>query len=114
VPLHCITDVYNGAVSEIDFDWDALSQALVQPQFPVLQKVSVHVVIKSECSDVIWKDDLLERMSTLRSRGILSITETITDSVSERIVLDGRGLSIGHITPFYAVSIPPQSLVSTL
>jgi hypothetical protein len=106
VPLHCITNVYNGAAGEIDFDWDILSQALVRPRFPALQKVSIHVVIKSELSDVIWKDDLLERMSTLRSQGILSVTETITDSVSERVVLNGRGLSIGHITPFYAIPSP--------
>jgi hypothetical protein len=76
VPLHCIT-VYNGAASELDFDWDILSQVLAQPQFPALQKVSVHVVIETKFSNVVWKDDLLERMSTLRNRGILCITESV-------------------------------------
>jgi hypothetical protein len=80
VPLHCITDVYNDANVEFDFDWDILSQVLVQPQFSALQRVTVCVKIipGSPAPDVSWRDDLLERMSTLRSRGILSITESLS------------------------------------
>ena len=77
VLLHCITDVYDGAEIEFDFDWDILSQVLVQPRFSTLQRVSVCAIIRPEHSDVTWRDDLLERMSTLRSRGILSITESL-------------------------------------
>jgi hypothetical protein len=84
VPLHCITDVYNSAASKLDFDWDILSQVLVQPRFSTLQRVNVHVVIRPGFSDVPWRDNLLERMSTLRSRGILNITESLQSFLDVR------------------------------
>jgi hypothetical protein len=58
-----------------DFDWDNLSQILVQPQFSTLQRVSV--IIKSRYSTFCYfmKDDVLEQMSDLHERGILDIID---------------------------------------
>ena len=59
-----------------NFDWDNLSQILVQPQFSTLQRV--YVIIKSRFSmfRCFQKDDVLEQMSDLHGRGILNILET--------------------------------------
>ena len=58
------------------FDWDNLSQILIQPQFSTLKRVSV--IIKPGYSTVSYflKDHILEQMSDLRGRGILNITFT--------------------------------------
>jgi hypothetical protein len=57
-----------------NFDWDNLSQILVQPQFSTLRRVSV--IIKLRPGYYIRKDYILKQMSDLHGRGILNIIET--------------------------------------
>ena len=57
------------------FLWDDLSQVLLRPQFSKLRRVSL--ILRPGHVRRSWKDKVFEQMSSLHSRGILSVTEII-------------------------------------
>jgi len=57
-----------------DFDWDNLSQILVQPQYSTLRRVSVVIKPGYSMFSYFRKDYILEQMSDLHGRGILTVT----------------------------------------
>jgi hypothetical protein len=58
-----------------NFLWDDLSQVLLRPQFSMLRRVSL--ILRPGHVRRSWKDKVFEQMSSLHSRGILSVTEII-------------------------------------
>ena len=64
-----------------NFDWDNLSQILVQPQFSTLRRVSVIIKLGYLMFSYFQKDYILKQMSDLHGRGILNIIETFLPSI---------------------------------